>query len=124
MIKLLREIRENSSLESLSLGYNQILEEQPTVLTDDQIESGQTEVELSEFNMEVISCFKNFIKYNTYLIHIDLTMTGLIEPALKFLTALLRKSQALRCLHLCGNIGISPKLIHWIYRRIHAKEMK
>ena len=54
--------------------------------------------------------------------HLNLERTGLIEPALKFLTALLRKSQALRCLHLCGNEGLSERLISWIRVRIHARK--
>ena len=47
---------------------------------------------LSPFNLEVVSCFKEFIKYNAYLIHLDLTMTGLINPAIKFVCSLLRRS--------------------------------
>ena len=45
----------------------------------------------------------------------------MIEPAIKYFAALLRKSQALRCLHLCGNPGISDNLLIWLRARIHAK---
>jgi len=44
----------------------------------------------------------------------------MIEPAIKFIVPLLRKSQALRCLHLCANEGISPKMVDWVRNRIHA----
>ena len=78
----------------------------------------------------MVDCFKDFIKYNTYLVHLDLTMTGLIEPAIKFIVALLRKSQALSCLHLCGNKGImksgkiNKELKKWVKARIKAKKLK
>lgn len=97
------------------------MEEQPKKLTTEQIIAGETEVKLTTFNQEMVSCFKDFIKYNTHLIHLNLERCGLIEPAIKSITALLRKSQALRCLHLCGNEGLSPDLVEWIRTRIHAK---
>ena len=53
--------------------------------------------------------------------HLNLERCGLIEPAIKYITALLRRSQALRSLHLCGNDGLSPQLIEWIRKRIHAR---
>lgn len=42
--------------------------------------------------MQVVTCFKDFIKYNLRLAHINLERCGLIAPALKYLAALLRKS--------------------------------
>lgn len=63
------------------------------------------------------------------LAHLNLERCGLNEPAIKYLVALLRKSQALRCLHLCNNYGLSKEygvlnqeLIEWIRERIHAKK--
>ena len=81
------------------------------------------EVELSPFNQEVVACFKDFIKYNVYLVHLDLQATGLIIPAIKYLTALLRKAQGLRSLHLCGNKGLNEEVFQWIKERIHARAM-
>ena len=72
--------------------------------------------------METMSCFKNFIKYNAYLISINLENTGLVAPAITYICSILRKSQGLRCLHLCANEGISPKIIEQISLRIKAKE--
>lgn len=72
MLRLLKEVKTNCSLINLSLGFNQLLEDQPTVLTAEQIEAGLTDVPLSDFNFEVIECFKEFIKYNVYLVHLDL----------------------------------------------------
>ena len=85
-----------------------------------QEEEGK-ELELSDFNKEVVECFKDFIKYNVNLVHLNLEKTGLSEPAIKYIAALLRKSQALRCIHLCGNEGLSPELIEWVRERVHAK---
>ena len=78
--------------------------------------------ELSQFNLEVVTCFKDFIKYNTKLTHLNIERCGLIAPAIIFITGLLRKSQALRCLHLCGNMGLSQELVEWMRHRIHAKK--
>ena len=93
-------------------------------LSAQQIADGKTEIELKPFNLEMMMCFQDFIKYNTKLNHLNMERCGLIEPAIKFLAPLLRKSQALRCLHLCGNLGLSKNLIEWIRDRIHAKKSR
>jgi len=72
--------------------------------------------------MEKMLFLKDFIKYNTNLISLNLENTGLIEPAIMFIVALLTKSQALRCLHLCFNEGISDRVVEWVRTRIKAKE--
>ena len=82
---------------------------------------GKTEVELTPFNLEVVSCFKDFVKYNIHLVHLNLERCGLIGPAIKFIAALLRKSQALRCLHLCGNVGVNDDMVDFVHERIHAR---
>jgi len=120
MLRLLKEISQNSTLVSLSLAYNRLLEEQATTLTEEQEAAGVTEVELSAFNKEVVACFHDFVKYDVYLVHLDLTMTGLIEPAVKNIASLLTRSQSLRCLHLCGNKGVSEETVEWIKRRVHG----
>ena len=76
---------------------------------------------LSSFNQKVITCFKDFIKYNLHLAHINLERCGLVEQAIREIAALLRKAQALRCIHLCNNVGLSPETIEWVRARIHAK---
>ena len=85
---------------------------------------GMTEVELTPFNLEVVTCFKDFIKYNPKLTHLNIERCGLIQPAIKYIASLLGKSQALRCLHLCGNIGLSLEVIEWIRNRIHARQSR
>ena len=61
---------------SFNISFNQLLEEQPNVKTvEEDGEEGEQvskEVELTYFNQEVVDCFKDFIKYNTYLVHLDL----------------------------------------------------
>ena len=121
MLKLLQAISVNRFLTQLSLSNNVLLEEQPTSLTAQQIIDEKTEVELTSFNLEVITCFKDFIKYNIFLVHLNLEHCGLIGPAIKYIAALLRKSQALRCLHLCGNTGVNDEMVEWVKTRIHAR---
>ena len=48
--------------------------------------------ELDARNMETMSYFKDFIKYNIYLECINLENTGLIEPAITFISSFLTKS--------------------------------
>ena len=84
------------------------------MLTEAEINAGKTEVKLNGFSQSVVECFKDFIKYNMFLNHLDLSMTGLIAPAIKYLSALLRKSQALRCFHLDGNPGIDDEMVDWV----------
>lgn len=69
-------------------------------------------------------CFKDFIKYNVYLVHLNLENTGLCEPAILLIVPFLRKSQALRCLHLSANECITPEIVEWTRKRIHAKAQK
>ena len=121
MLKLLKVIEGNRKLTNLTLSHNLLLEKQVTELTEQQRQDGLTEVELSPFNAAVVVCFKDFIKYNAKLNHLNLERCGLNEPALKYIAALLRKSQALRCLHLCGNPGLSREVIEWMRARIHAR---
>ena len=60
--------------------------------------------------------------------HLNLEQTGLITGALKYIVALLRRSQALRVIHLCGNPGlyhndgsVNDELLEWCKLRIKAK---
>ena len=77
--------------------------------------------ELSAFNLSVVGCFKDLIKYNAKLEHLNLDSCGLSSAAIKYIAALLRKSQALRCLHLSGNHGLSSEVIEGVRERLHAK---
>ena len=61
------------------------MEEQSYKLTEEEIEEGIEEVSLSERNQKVMDSFKDFIKYNPFLIHLDLRQTGLMQPAIKLL---------------------------------------
>lgn len=65
-------LHENRKLRSLNIGFNQILEEQSFKLTPAQEKAGLTEAPLSQRNLELLDGFKNFMKYNPYLVHIDL----------------------------------------------------
>ena len=105
--QFLRVIRDNRFLVNLTIAWNKLIEDQPAALTERQIEKGLTEVPLSAKNTEILDCLAQFIKYNTYLVHLDVSNCGLNEPALKFLASFLTKSQALQCLHLDNNEGVS-----------------
>ena len=69
-----------------------------------------------------MGCFLEFIKYNPYLVHLDLQSCGLAEPALRFIGKMLTRSQSLRAIHLCNNPGISKAMIDWLKSRIRAIE--
>lgn len=71
----------------------------------------EVKLTLSERNNETLSNFKDFIKYNCYLVSLSLENTGLNAPAITFITSLLTKAQSLRCLHLCANEGITPEIV-------------
>ena len=63
-----------------------------------------------------------FIKYNPYLIHLDLQSTGLHEPAIRYIGKMLTRSQSLRAVHLCNNPGLSKNMIEWFRKRIRATD--
>ena len=122
MIKLLQVIQHNRFLKHLSLSYNELLEEQKSNVFFNMEETEiEALAELTPFNKEVVTCFKDFIKYNLNLVQLNLENTGLNAPAIKYLTSLLRKSQALRSLNLSGNGGLSSDMEEWVRNRIHAK---
>ena len=63
---------ENTGMRNLVIGYNKLLEDQSWKLTAKHIEDGLTEAPLSEKNQLFMDSLKNFIKYNPYLVHLDL----------------------------------------------------
>ena len=71
-LSFLEVISKNRTLTSLTLSFCQILEDQSYKLTFEERQQGVEEVELSEWNMEVMDNFKDFVKYNPNLIHLDL----------------------------------------------------
>ena len=80
------------------------------------------EVPLREENVETMNCFMDFIKYNPYLIHLDLTNTGLYEPALRYIAKMLTRSGSLQSIHLCNNPGLSKNIVDWMRKRISAAD--
>lgn len=68
------------------------MEDQPKALTMKQIEEGLTEVPLSRRNTQIIDHLASFIKYNTYLVHLDLSNCGLEKPAMEYLVTFLNKA--------------------------------
>ena len=89
---MLEVIKENRFLQSVNISYNKILEDQSSTLTEDQLEEGLEEAPLSPRNRELLMCLAHFIKYNTFLVHLDLRNIGLIVPAIKFITTFLTKA--------------------------------
>ena len=75
-------------------------------------------------NLETMECFLQFIKYNPYLIHLDLQSCGFQEPAIRFIGKMLTRSQSLRSIHLCNNPGISKSMIEWLKKRIRAADIE
>lgn len=69
-----------------------------------------------------MDCFTEFVKYNPYLLHIDLTSTGLTRKQLMFFGKLLTRSQSLRSIHLSANPCLYDKeVLNWMQKRIRAK---
>ena len=104
----------------MNLSHNKILEDQPKLTVED--EQGVVTLIMSERNLETMSLFKDFIKYNYFLETLNLENTGLIEPAIRYIGDQLTRSQGLRCVHLCANEGITPGIKDWLRRRIRAKD--
>ena len=69
----------------------------------------------------MLSCLSTFIKYNTYLVHLDLRNIGLNESGIKYIASFLTKSQALQCLHLGGNAGVTQEIVNWVCERIKGR---
>ena len=69
-----------------------------------------------------MNCFMDFIKYNPYLIYLDLQSTGLHEPAIRYIAKMLTRSQSLRSVHLCNNPGLSKNMVEWFRKRIRAAD--
>ena len=113
---------ENTGLRNLVIGYNKLLEDQSWKLTAKHIEEGLTEAPLSEKNQLFMDSLKNFIKYNPYLVHLDLQTTGLSAPIIRLIGHMITRATGLQCIHLCGNEGITDDMIEWLRKRIHAKE--
>ena len=63
--------------------------------------------EVPKQHQEVMECLKDFVKYNISLIHLDLQNTGLIRPFILYIAHFLTRAQSLRCIHLCGNPGLT-----------------
>ena len=80
----------NRQLTSLTLAFNTILEEQNYLVKRELAERewettrSSTPVDelLTERNQEVMDFFKDFVKYNPNLIHLDLRRCGLTKPAI------------------------------------------
>mmetsp|Transcript_33978 Transcript_33978/g.41913 ORF Transcript_33978/g.41913 Transcript_33978/m.41913 type:complete len:144 (+) Transcript_33978:688-1119(+) len=115
----MHSLRDNRNLVCLNISYNKILEPQ----ADPTGKPFSNESwELSKFNQDVVNCLKTFIKYNLNLVTLNLENTGMNAQAIALVASLLRKSQAIRCLHLSANEGISAELTEWVRKRVHATD--
>ena len=108
-------MKENRQLTHLNLSWNNILGVQQATQNQNVTQFGhvkdQDKEELSPKHLEVLMCFKEFIKYNPNLIELDLSNTKLHNPAILFLCYCLRRASSLKTLHLCGNMS-RPRYIH------------
>ena len=68
-VTFMEAIRDNRKLTCLSLSFNQLMEEQSYKPEESEDEA---DVELTWRNQEIIDHFKQFIKYNPFLINLDL----------------------------------------------------
>ena len=118
--KFLHVIKDNRRLVTLNISYNKILEPQPNPTSSEPFSDASWN--LTPRNQDIVNCLKSFIKYNLHLVTLNLENTGMNQQAIANIAALLRRSQAIRCLHLSANEGITPELVAWIRERIHARE--
>lgn len=71
-LKFMIMISRNRTLTDLTLAFNQLLEDQNWKLSPQDRREGVEEVKLSKKNLKVMDNFKDFVKYNLNLIHLDL----------------------------------------------------
>ena len=121
---LMEVIGANRQLSTLNLSYNQLLEDQSQGLTAAERAYGGENQELSYHNHDIMENLKQFIKYSTCLLHLDLQQTGLIYPAIQSIGHMLTRAQSLRCIHLCGNEGVTESNIEWMLKRIKGRRAR
>ena len=76
--------------------------------------------ELTPNAKHAIENLSKFIKKDPVLIHVDLTNCGLNEKQLWYFGKTLRRSKSLRALHLCGNVGITGRVLNYLSDRAHC----
>lgn len=118
--KFMHVIKDNRQLVNLNISYNKILELQPDPTDPEPLSNDSWQ--LTPKNQDTLNCLKTFIKYNLHLVSLNLDNTGMSSQAIAYVIGLLRRSQALRCLHLSANEGITPELSEWARQRIRAKD--
>lgn len=77
-LKFLDVMSENRQLVCLTLAFNKFLEDQNYKVSMEDRHQGINEVYLTPHNKRAIENFKDFVKYNPNLIHLDLQYTGLM----------------------------------------------
>jgi len=97
-------LKDNKKLTYLNLACNRLF---------DNTNQEQTQTQMEQLVI--------FIKRNPSLVHVNLQNCDLDEGKLRMIGGCLRKSHAMRAIHLCGNPGINEGLIKWMKGRIHAK---
>lgn len=133
--RLLDIIANNNQLMYLNLSYNQLfdntqdLEEEKkkdsVPISEEDFEKDQHAVfteELPEKARVAIENLVNFIKKNKFLIHADLSFTGMSEKQLWYFGRAMRRSFSLRGLHLSGNPGITPRLKAYLSQRARCMD--
>ena len=95
------KLASNRRLQFLNLSHNNFKE-----LTDFRSERPGSNWE-PEMEDEVAANLCKFIKYNSRLLHFDLSYSGLTKRMLLPFGAALRRAKSLLCLHLSGNPGIT-----------------
>lgn len=73
------------------------------MIPEDILDKQQEELTFTTLDQEIMNCFTDFVKYNPYLVHLDLTSTGLTRKQLMFFGKLLTRAQSLKSIHLSAN---------------------
>ena len=89
--QLLYVIKDNRRLTHLNLAWNLLLVEQPDECKRNE-DGTKPELELNAKNLEIMKCLSDFVKYNTNLIHLDVSHCGIIKPAIESIARMLRRA--------------------------------
>ena len=69
----------------------------------------------------MLNCLSRIIKFNTKLVHCDLTCTGLTTHVVYELGRAIRRSVSLLAIHLSGNPGLTDENKVYLHNRIKAR---
>ena len=77
---------------------------------------------IAKHNSQIARNMERFVKRNKNLIYLDLTQTNLTEFMLWRIGRSLPRAKSLVAVHFSGNQGITPAVVHQLYKRIRCRD--